>query len=320
MKSLVGMVCLLASLALAVSSSHAEPVAVLAALKGKVMVTPGRPAGQRPVPGSFGTQLESGDRISAGPRSSATLFFNDGNVVELGPGSSMKIGGRVAAGNAAGRERLPREAFLSVRNFRIAGARERGLVAVPVLRSGGDASLPEPISPRQTDVLSSRPTFSWRAAPGAVRYVVTLSGMEGERWSQESPGTSLAFPADAGELVEGEYVWDVQAYAADAPVGKASATFRVVAGIQADAVRGVVQRMHQSVGGAGNAAARYLAGAYLFDRGFLADAAEQFAALAELEPESPAPQEALGDVYRTVGLMDLAAAAYQKAKGLSTAH
>ncbi len=319
MRNLVRGVAVLVSLTLAASSAQAEPVAVLAALKGKVMVTPGRPGGHRPAPATFGSPLESGDRISAGPRSSATLFFNDGNVIELGPGSSMTIGGRVAAGTAAGRERLPREAFLSVRNFRLAGSRERGLVAVPALRSGGDAALPEPLSPRQTDLLAARPTFTWRAVPGAVRYVVTLSGMEGERWTRESQGTTLAFPADAGELVEGEYVWDVQAHTADTPAGKASATFRVVAVIEADAVRGVVRRMHQSVGGAGNPAARYLAGAYLFERGFLADAAEQFAALAELEPESSAPQEALGDVYRTVGLLDLAAAAYQKAKGLSTA-
>jgi len=38
-----------------------------------------------------------------------------------------------------------------------------------------------------------------------------------------------------------------------------------------------------------------------------------FAALGGLFPESPAPHEALGNVYRAVGLMDLAAAEYQRA-------
>lgn len=300
-----------------VACAHAEPVAVIAALKGKVTLTPGRANGTRTAAATFGTPLESGDRVGVGPRSSATLFFNDGNIIELGAGSSMTIGGRIAAGTVAGRERLPREAFLSVRNFRLAGSRERGLVAVPTLRSGDDAALPEPTSPRQTDVLASRPDFHWRAVDGAVRYTVTLLGPNGELWTRTTRGTSLDYPADAAELPAGEYVWDVLAIAADGPAGKASSTFHVVSAIEADAVRGVVERMHVSVGGERTAAARFLAGAYLFDRGFRADAAAEFTALAELEPASPAPHEALGDVYRSVGLMDLAAAAYARARELS---
>jgi Flp pilus assembly protein TadD len=43
----------------------------------------------------------------------------------------------------------------------------------------------------------------------------------------------------------------------------------------------------------------------------------QFTELSRLSPDSPAPHEALGNVYRTVGLMDLAAAEFQKALELT---
>ena len=89
--------------------------------------------------------------------------------------------------------------------------------------------------------------------------------------------------------------------------------------VQAEAVRGVVNRMHAGAGGTNAPAARYLAGVYLCSRGFLADAAEEFSALARLTPESPAPHQALADIYRKVGLPDLAKTAYEEAKALAQA-
>lgn len=301
-------------------SAFADPVAVVGAVEGKATLTPAKGRKGAPVPVSFGAALEPGDLIAVAPRSRATLFFNDGNVIELGAGSSLTIGGRAAAGNAAGGDKLPREAFAAVTNFRISGSRERGLVAAPALRSGEAADrTPEPLAPRSTDVLEDRPGFSWRAVRSATRYSVHVSNDGGELWTADSDHPALAFPAEAAALPEGEYLWEVQAFNGSTPLERASATFRVIPAVQADAVRHVVEQIHASAGGADSPAARYLAGAYLFDRGYLSAAAEQFRALIALAPGSPAPHEALGDVYRAVGLTDLATAAYAKATSLSAA-
>lgn len=296
----------------------ADPVAVLAALEGRVTLTPAR--ARAPKPATFGSPLERGDRISVGANGKATLLFNDGNVIELGAGSSMTLGGRAAAGTVAGNERLPREAFASVTNFRVSGSRERGLVAAPTLRSGSSATTPEPLEPRSSDVLTDRPAFRWRAVAGAVRYTVRLSNDRGELWSQDCEQPELAFPANATALADGEYLWEVQAFGDRGPLERASATFRVLPAIESDAVRTVLGRIQASAGGEDTAAGRYLGGAYLFQRGMLNAAAEQFSALTRLAPGSPAPHEALGDVYRAVGLTDLADAAYEKARSLSTTH
>ncbi|MEQ1831713.1 MAG: hypothetical protein ABL977_01575, partial [Candidatus Eisenbacteria bacterium] len=296
----------------------ADPVAVLAALEGRVTLTPARARTAKPA--TFGSPLERGDRISVAANGKATLLFNDGNVIELGAGSSMTLGGRAAAGTVAGNERLPREAFASVTNFRVSGSRERGLVAAPTLRTGGTAATPEPLEPRSSDLLTDRPQFRWRAVPGAVRYSVRLSNDHGEQWAQDSEQIELAFPASATALADGEYLWEVQAYGRQGPLERASATFRVLPAIEAEAVRSVLGRIQASAGGENTAAGRYLGGAYLFERGMLNAAAEQFSALTRLAPGSPAPHEALGDVYRAVGLKDLADDAYEKARSLSTSH
>ena len=319
MRLAVRELALLFTLLLLPLSARADPVAVLAAPKGKVMLTSARRHAKGAAAATFGTPLERGDRISVGANSSATLFFNDGNIIELGAGSSMTISGRIAAGTAVGPDRLPREAFGPVANFRIVGSRESGLVVAPVMRSGEPANAPDPLFPRSTDVLDPRPTLAWRAVPAASRYVVTLSSGAGEVWKHECQASSLPFPADAQALADGEYLWDVQAFDDSRPLSKATTTFRLVPEVEAHAVRGMVDRMHESAGGANAPGGCYLAGAYLFERGFLADAAEEFTALARLVPDSPAPQQALGDVYRAVGLPDLANAAYRKAKGLSQA-
>ena len=207
----------------AVANAATEPVAVLAGMKGRVFLVGAHAREKAPTPAEFGARLERGDRVTVGAGSSATLFFNDGNILELAAGSSITISGRVASGAVTGNEKLPREAFGAVASYVLRGSREGGLFVAPPMRSAGDPDNPEPLSPRNTDLLSGRPAFAWRATPGAVRYVVSLSGTQGEVWSRESPTNSLAWPADADAISDGEYVWDVQAMAANGPLGKDSA-------------------------------------------------------------------------------------------------
>jgi Tfp pilus assembly protein PilF len=52
-------------------------------------------------------------------------------------------------------------------------------------------------------------------------------------------------------------------------------------------------------------------------QGLYGDAVQHFESLCALDPESPGPHEALANVYRAVGLADLAAEEFQKALELT---
>ena len=102
---MLGCAALLLAATLASTAAIADPVAVIAAVKGKVEVTSARGGPAQRV--AFGRPLERGDRLVAAPGGSATLFFNDGSVVELGEKRTVKIGGG-AGGKSTGTPGLAR--------------------------------------------------------------------------------------------------------------------------------------------------------------------------------------------------------------------
>ncbi len=303
----------------AIAPAFAAPVAVVAAVKGRVQVT--SPQSRVAVRVTFGRPLERGDRVTVGAGGSATLFFDDGNVVELSERSSLTIGGRVAANPRAA---LPGEVFAQVSRFATAGSRETGLVAIAGMRTGEDASTPLLLAPRRTSLLTDAPALAWRAVNGATRYRVRVLDAAGaELWSREvpagDPGTApaLAYPADAPRLTaDRDLQWEVEALGASGTLRRESTTMRVVTPAAGADVRANLDRITAGAGGAGAPAAHFLAGSYLSGLGLRQDAAEQFRALATLAPESPGPHEALGQLYLTVGLADLAAAEFQQALAL----
>lgn len=294
---------------------QAEAVAVIAAFKGRVEVTAPRGGPSRRA--VFGRTLERGDSIAVFPGGSATLFFNDGNVIELVGKSSMRIGGRVVrrAGQVPG---LPSEVYASVSKFVAGGSRETGLVAEPMLR-GRDAGAPFLTAPRRTTLMTDRPAFAWRAVPGATRYRVTVSSIaSGELWNREVDGLSLPFPADAAPLGRAaEYLWEVEAFSDVSSLRTESTVFDVTSDSVAQTVSANLALIRETAGGAQSPAAQFLAGSYLSGLGLFQDATEQFVAMCALMPSSPAPHEALGAVYTKVGLPDLAAAEWQQALKLT---
>ena len=190
-------------------------------------------------------------------------------------------------------------------------------MALSALRGGADSS-PLLIEPRRTGVLDLRPAFRWRAVEGATRYRLAVSGEQGELWNREVGGTTLDYPPDAPALAAGgDYLWEVRAFGDQGELRREESYVRVLATEDAAAVRAALVRIGDSAGGANAPATRYLSGSYLSGRGLYCEAAAQFEALSRLSPDAPAPHEALGNVYRAVGLMDLAAAEYQQALTLS---
>jgi hypothetical protein len=296
--------------------AFADPVAVIASVKGKVEVTAARGGPvQRAV---FGRTLERGDRVVVAPGGAATLCFNDGNLMDI-TGTLTVRGPAAAKPGSAPAAALPSEVYASVTKFVAGGSRETGLVALSELRSApADQDTPFLVAPRKTALIADRPTFAWRAVPGATRYRIAVSSADqGELWSREVESPSLPFPPDAAALAGGEYLWEVEALSDLKSVRRESSVFQVLPSAQAATVRMNLDRIRDSAGGFDNPAAQFLAGSYLSGLGLFLDATEHFGALCKLSPSSPAPHEALGTVYTKVGLMDLAAAEFQQALALT---
>jgi hypothetical protein len=309
---LLGGVLVAFASALAATGAAADPYAILASVKGHVDV-----AGKNGSPqhATFGRPLERGDRVIVAPGGAATVYLSDGNVIELAEKSTVTIGGTVTTKSASGAT-APGAVYSQVSKFVTAGSRATGLVAMSTMRGGEDAS-PLIEEPRKSDVTSDRPAFRWRAVAGASRYRVTVSGDAGDLWTREVTATTLDFPADAAALKrDGDYLWKVEALGDQGALRDESSVFHVIAADAASSIDADLKHIAESAG-ANTAATRYLAGSYLSGRGLYGDAVREFNELSRLSPESPAPHEALGNVYRAVGLMDLAATEYQKALELT---
>ncbi|HXS81543.1 MAG TPA: hypothetical protein VN896_02400 [Methylomirabilota bacterium] len=302
---------LVASLAGAAHAAEpAEPIAIVVAIRGKVTVTASG-SNTPAVPARLGMGLGRGARISVGSRSTASLYFDDGRVIQLEGGSNISLTGRSTT------DHRDRVAFGAIK-LPIAGSRG-ALIPEPTLRSADEGPLPVPIAPRSSDVLATRPKLAWQSVPGATRYRVSVSGAQGVVWSGETGGTALDFPSDRPSLDAGDYLWEVRAHDGSGPLGTSAASFRVVPEVEAQAIRTTVDRLAESAGGHGMPAARYIVGAYLYQKGFVSEAMLEFEALARLVPDSPDPQRVLSEVYRTAGLDGLARSAAARADTLAGA-
>jgi hypothetical protein len=309
---------LAASLAMLIAfAAFAEPVAVIAAVKGKVEVTPAK--AKSPVRAAFGRALEHGDKVSVASGGSATVFFNDGNVIELAEKSAITIGGRAAKGSGA----IPTDVYARVSSYVTAGSRQTGLVTMASMR-GPDESAPLILSPRKTSILADDPFLSWRYVPGAVRYRVRVSTSDGkELWTREmnaptgptTVGTDVSFPypADVAKLKgDTDVEWEVQALDANGVIRRESTIVRVLSPSAREEVRTNLASIVSGVGG-DTAAGHFLAGSYLAGLDIYEDALDQFRLLVDLDPKAPGPHETLGNAYYQVGLVDLAAAEFQQA-------
>jgi hypothetical protein len=298
-------------------TAFAEPFALLASVQGRVEVK--RAGNGQTVRGAFGRTLERGDRIVVAAGGSATVYFSDGNVIELGERSSVTVGGRVGGNTRVGPgANLGGPVYQQVAKVVTGGSRETGLVALPPMRGDHDLR-PLILAPRNSSLLlSDPPAFVWRAVAGATRYRVTVSDENGEAWRHETEATSLAWPAAGPAARAGaDCLWTLEALSDRGTLRREESVFHVVDTEGDRAIRDDLARIEASAGGADHPAACYLAGAYLAGRGLQHAAVERFVRLGALVPDSPASPEALGNVYRTIGLMDLAAESFQKALALT---
>jgi hypothetical protein len=318
--ALQSMLFALLALGLTALNLQADPLAIVASTKGQVDIMPA--AGGALQRATFGRSLERGDKVQVGSDGAATVVFNDGNVIELSAGSAITIGGRMTDNPQVGPgAALPDEVFAQVSKYVTGGSRQKGLVALSAMRSSTDENGAILISPRESDVMTDRPYFRWRAVAGATRYKVSVSGDDGDIWAHETAETEAVLPDDVDALIgDADYIWHVQALGDNGRLRDEETFFHVLDDERRVVVVKHLAHIDESTGGDGSAASHFLSGSYLYSRGIYGDAAEHFEALSLISPDSPTPHEALGNVYRAVGLMDLAAAEFERALTLTREH
>jgi len=303
----------------AVSPAFADPIAFLVGAKGSVHVT--RAGSKTSQPAALGRPLERGDRVEVGVAGSASIFFSDGNIIELGERSSVTVGGKVGTSSATtmgpGAD-VPKEVFVRVSRFIKGESKQTSMIALAPMRGGVEDGAPLLLSPRRTAVRTTRPEFRWREANGATRYRVAISGDEGEIWNLEATGTSIEYPTSLEPLAAGgQYLVELTAFGGSGRIRTEESAFSVMAESESRLVETHLSSISKAVGETDSEAGHYLAGSYLVGQGLYHDAIPHFEALCRLEPQSPEVHEALGSVYRTVGLTDLAATEFQKALELT---
>jgi len=302
---------------LAAVPAFADPVAFVVALKGSATVT----SKAKGTKAALGRGLERGDKVQVAPGGSVTLFFSDGNVVELGGGSSLTVSGQLtsSAQKVGPGSNVPAEVFTRVSKFVASSNRQSGMVALSAMR-GAESEAPLIVSPRRSAMLELRPRFVWRHVPGATRYRLAVSTEEGPVWSSEVSDTTTSYPADATALAPTtDYVWEVEALSDTGPIGpRDESSFRVLSAGEATQVREHLDGLSKAAGD-GTAATLYLSGSYLMGRGLYGEAAEEFEALCKLTPDAPGAHQALGNVYQTMGVNDRAAEEMKRAQALTPA-
>ena len=291
----------------AASSTSSQPVAFIVATSGRVDVA--RPSSKSAERGTIGLGLLRGDKVQVAADGAATLLFSDGNLLELSEKSAITVGAQPKVARRPEPDPVMAGVFKSVSEGVVGGSRETGLVALAPVRGGPDRK-EIILAPRQTEILDDRPAFRWRGVHGADRYRIVVSGDSGELWQRETGDTSIAYPADVAPLArETDLLWTLHASNDSGPLRDEEAAFRIKPTKEADAIRSRLGQIEKDARGA----APYLAGAYLAGQGLFLDAIDRLEALCNSRPTEPGAHEALGQLYRAVGLMDLAAAELQTA-------
>lgn len=283
-----------------------EPIAVITELK------PNRGHVQTRLPGKQDWEnaaplqsLYEGSQIRASKDAIAVILFMDGarpitveegnSPYELRPPMGREEGRTAArltefAAYLLGKKKPPTYVPLAVR-----GARP-----------------PTPLSPRDTMLLSTTPTFHWMGTPGA-KALLFVYGPEGLVWkADELKGTQLSYPSSSPLLKPGvEYHWGLETQGSPPQWAR----FKT---LDADA-GGAIQERLRSVQEAElpKTTQAILQSSLLLGHELFHEGREILMGAIIADPDEPGLHLLLGEVYEKTGMPALAANEYNKAESLA---
>ena len=293
------------------SGARAADVGLIASVSGPVEFF--RPAKAKWSKASPMQTLAVNSKVKTGPQGSAVVVLFEGgkrfqiagdSVVSVSATECQKVSG------AAPKALAP----LAVRHVgllkgsRIAG----GKSASYVVRSGKQMELQ---SLAETASLQTRPTFRWKAIPGATSYKVRLEDQDGTQiWQGETTETNIAFPANLPDLkAGGDYVWTVTTIVGN-DTSKATGLFWL---LPAEKLKGVNDEL-EALKEVEDEATRQVLRAEIYARAELWDEAiASYEKLAELSPELGSAHAQLAELLSAQGRKEEADRRRKLAEGLS---
>lgn len=302
------------AVAVAVGVAHAPepapaetdaPTAVLTSCKGPVTIVR---AGGGSAAGTFGVALAEGDQVKTGADAEAEIMFASGNWVQVGANSSLRIKGHPGA--------KPREqSFEVVQNFLKLKSTE-GTSSISGLRSGDKSSALVALSPCQTKVRATRPTFQWSADDPNLELQLAVYDESGVHWQSDVSGTtSAAYPVDAPALVPGvSYSWTLETAdpLVSPPLRTPASFFEIIA---PDEIAALDREFAQIEADKPGPTSYHLMRASLyFDRGLIADAISETETALVSDPNNSSLHAILGRLYAETGRTKDAMAEMEKSR------
>ncbi len=245
-------------------------------------------------PVSFGLPLYDSDVVSTYEDGTATVYCENGLLFEIPGNSNRTVHCREQDGESVYIAPVPTD--------------EPELdEATPVPPSTQNPFL---LNPRNTAIISTRPTFTWEAMPQTTSYRLTVQFGNGDDWLRETSETTLLYPSDERALMPGEiHIITLEA------IGAVTVTdvveVRVLDGAAAASLMTSEANIRQE--GLDAAAEMYLL-AQLYARSGLTGAAITLleTLIGASGQGSPYVWQQLGDLYASIGLPRQAEASYEQ--------
>jgi hypothetical protein len=270
---------------------------------------------------SWGSQLFSGDQVKTSSKSDATLAFSNNSIIKLGMNSQITISGDESTTGSTGANMKNASAGMMISLSEVISKKdnEKEEGAIAGVRSINVETPIELVSPVNTFIKTSRPSFLWTAREKYSSYIVTVYSSTGPVWSRKVTGNSLNYPDNEKDLENGgSYFWNVEGEAMIDTEKSGNRKFSVIStekskeiSEQENTIRNAFRDDPES------SSLHSLLGAYYVNQGLYHDALKEFVKVSEINADAPMPHEILGSIYTSVGNKDKAIEELQKALALS---
>jgi len=267
---------------------------------------------------TWGTQLFEGDRIKTGGEATASILFSNNNLLTLGANSSMTISGGASPSGASPMREVDSELLAVASDLTLHRAGAGEIAALGGLRSAASGNVLEPVSPRNTNIISRTPEFVWQTDGEYDSYRVKVLSDEGLVWSGSSDGSIIRYPDNAPALMAGmDYYWQVEGEALLDTVKSTMVSFRIITeDNQAKVTKGEREIRNLFKDEPESTNYYYVLGSFYTKHGMLDSAVKTFSEIAARYPDAALPNEILGRLYADMGLTSSAVDAMQRAINL----
>lgn len=300
------------------AQQSAKCLAVITDMIGEVVI---HKANTNIIKAVWGAQLSEGDMIKTAKASRVALLFSNGNLINLGANSNIEISSSDETKGQSDSKLIKGDpsmiATFSALTLKRENKNEVGVLAD--LRTV-NTNLPiELISPCNTLIKLTKPSFSWQTNQSMDEFQVRLFNSKGLVWSKKVSGNKLEYPENEEALTYGEsYFWHIEGDVMLESYKSLNQEFSILSPEKINDVVAQEEYFKDFFRDDLNSGSYHsVLGAYYMNNGLLEEAIEEFSLVSEINPEAALPHEILGKLYTDVGKKDLAISELQKALQLA---